>query len=355
MNNTDIRIKAEMVLVTLNASLWAARKSMKDTDITEKFKEGEHLPPKEVATVGSKSIFPRKYIQAVLKQKNRALIWMKSKGITADAKTAIIPMELRQEARDVLDSCKSDFFKAVDEILMNYDDSLIKYAEHYPEWREFILNSAMSLEQIQDKFSFSFRLMPFATWEGEEEELCKEFYIQLLEQTAEELSDYNFNVLSGADKITERGVNKINDLVAKIKSFSFLDPNLLPLALFLEKSIKEARQMQDAVDPNSPITGEAKKRVQKLLSIMSDPKVLVRICEELVKNGSYDVVGNFQGSSVNDFVSHVESSEEDDDVQEGLEFSDDIDTGVIDDLSLLGQDICIEQNNMEFDFNPVFI
>lgn len=323
---------AKLAMVSVKASMWGARKKISTTEISGKLKEGESLPPDAIATAGSKAIFPKEYIGAVAQAKNRLLSWMAKNGIVTSSTTAVIPYALKAEFMDVAKECEEHFKAGVNKIINDYDYELSAYASKWPEWSDFILRSAMKKEQIQDKYSWKTRAQPYTTFEDDENSLHDELVSDLFVQMSEDMFDYFEKVITN-DKITARGVGRLSDTIDKLKSFAFLSPKLMPLALFMEGKIKEARDLQDLTDPESPIAGQAKRIIEKMIIVMSNEKKLAIMAEELAKNAEYDAVGNLIDDSIIDLFAKADSvkAQEVNDNESKIVLRDDI--VIVDDLS----------------------
>jgi hypothetical protein len=295
----------KLALATVNCSMWAGRKQIKDVEYTGKLKEGETLPPADIATIGSKSIFPKAKISDVAKPKAKAMIWLRENGIMLNATSAVIPYGKTEEFKNLMSELQEEFGQKVNKLISEYDDSLKAYAASYPEWSNFILGSAMSKEKIAGKYSFKRRVQPYTTFDDSDVALHEELVQDFLEQISDDMMVY-FDVLIKSEKITVRGVEKIQMLIDKIRSFSFLSPKMMPLVVFMEGKLKEAQAMQDLKDPTKPISGEAKRIIEKMVIVMSNTKKLQLMVDELLVDVSYDAFGNLIDDSVKDVFSEAD-------------------------------------------------
>jgi hypothetical protein len=295
----------KLALVTVNCSMWAGRKQIKDVEYTGKLKEGEKLPPATIATIGSKSIFPKAKISDVAKPKAKAMIWLRENGIMLNATSAVIPYDKAEEFKNLMSELQKEFGQKVNKLISEYDDSLKNYAASYPEWSNFILGSAMSKEKIAGKYSFKHRVQPYTTFDDSDMALHEELVQDFLEQISDDMMVY-FDSLLKSEKITVRGVEKIQMLIDKIRSFSFLSPKMIPLVVFMEGKLKEAQAIQDLKDPNKPISGEAKRIIEKMVVVMSNTKKLQLMVDELLVDVSYDAFGNLIDDSVKDVFSEAD-------------------------------------------------
>ena len=263
----------------ISGSLWGGEAALKPEDLDPAVRAA--LPPKQLASLGRKSIYPKESLKTLRSVRYRAYMGLRRLGVSifgGDA-YALDPAKAG-EAVAMLTQVKSDFDAVKADFLggfqIRFDDWI---AGVDPKWQGIVRSALPSVDEVARKVSFGwqqFRLSAPSSAPAAGDTLQEEVAglgNAAFEQIAD-LARIAWNKQNGGWKNAGgwRAVpDAIRMLVDKARNCALFDPRLGSLATALETAAAPAcRPKPDAVDLCI---------LKGLLIAVQDPKQVKELCE----------------------------------------------------------------------------
>jgi hypothetical protein len=236
--------------VTLDVHLWSGRKRLRKEKLLEKNPEFKNLPPESLATLGSIKIADPDDLAPFMRIKREAEKQLLINGLPLLG-TIGIP-----EAK--LDSV----FKKLTVLQKEFEDLRAQlhrdYETRVQDWREkdenkgwaHLINDIPTPEYVAGRLAFGFHLCRVSAPSAEDASPINEHYGrqvgglkgELFADAAREarllMERYLTGNVDGAvrkrDKITQKTIGPLRRVAEKLRSFSFLDPTVGPMAQVVE-------------------------------------------------------------------------------------------------------------------------
>lgn len=264
----------------ISGSLWGGEAALKPEDLDPAVRAA--LPPKQLASLGRKSIYPKESLKTLRSVRYRAYMGLRRLGVSIfggdayaldPAKSAEAVAMLTQVKAD-FDAVKADFLGGFQ---IRFDDWI---AGVDPRWQPMVRAALPSVDEVARKVSFGwqqFRLAspsaPAAPGDTLQEEV-NSLGNSAFEQIAD-LARIAWNKQNGGWKNAEgwRAVpDALKMLVEKARNCSLFDPRLGSLATALETAAAPAcKPKPDAVDLCI---------LKGLMLAIQDPKQVKELCEQ---------------------------------------------------------------------------
>ncbi len=239
-----------LICVTLDVHLWSGRKRLRKEKLLEKNPEFKNLPPESLATLGSIKIADPDDLAPFMRIKREAEKQLLINGLPLLG-TIGIP-----EAK--LDSV----FKKLTVLRKEFEDLRAQlhrdYETRVQDWREkdenkgwaHLINDIPTPEYVAGRLAFGFHLCRVSAPSAEDASPINEHYGrqvgglkgELFADAAREarllMERYLTGNVDGAvrkrDKITQKTIGPLRRVAEKLRSFSFLDPTVGPMAQVVE-------------------------------------------------------------------------------------------------------------------------
>lgn len=239
-----------LICVTLDVHLWSGRKRLRKEKLLEKNPEFMNLPPESLATLGSIKIADPDDLAPFMRIKREAEKQLLINGLPLLG-TIGIP-----EAK--LDSV----FKKLTVLQKEFEDLRAQlhrdYETRVQDWREkdenkgwaHLINDIPTPEYVAGRLAFGFHLCRVSAPSTEDASPINEHYGrqvgglkgELFADAAREarllMERYLTGNVDGAvrkrDKITQKTIGPLRRVAEKLRSFSFLDPTVGPMAQVVE-------------------------------------------------------------------------------------------------------------------------
>jgi hypothetical protein len=264
-----------LVCVNLDIHIFYGRRQLKLEDL--KGVRQKQVPPKELASLGSKRICDGDEIQRFLTVKRRAeracdQVAMRFLGAYACAESKIADL------RTKLDEYVAEFEALKRSFIDRYDEIVATWKEKNPQWKALIEASQVPKDVIQHRLGFDYQVFRVAevaeafgtddgTLVGGLSRAANSLSEQLFAETAELARECYEESFVGRDRVSQRSMRPIHAMIEKLDSLSFIDERIGPVVRRIRKSI--------AVLPSEGwLVGNDLNAVQWLLSLMSDAKKL---------------------------------------------------------------------------------
>ena len=264
----------------ISGSLWGGEAALKPEDLDPAVRAA--LPPKQLASLGRKSIYPKESLKTLRSVRYRAYMGLRRLGVSifgGDA-YALDPAK-SAEAVAMLSSVKADFDAVKADFLggfqIRFDDWI---AGVDPRWQPMVRAALPSVDEVARKVSFGwqqFRLAspsapaaPGDTLQEEVNSLGNSAFNQIAD-----LAKIAWHKQNGGWKQAEgwRAVpDALKMLIEKARNCALFDPRLGSLATALETAAAPAcKPRPDAVDLCI---------LKGLMLAIQDPKQVKELCEQ---------------------------------------------------------------------------
>lgn len=240
-----------LICVTLDIHLWSGRKRLRKEALLAKNPEFKNLPPESLATLGSIKIADPDDLTPFMRDKRAAETVLQNNGLPLLGTTGIPEAKL------------DTVFKKLTELKASFDSNRVRlhrdFETRVQEWREkpensdwaHLINDIPTPEYVAGRLAFGFHLCRVSAPSMEDASPMNEHYGrqvtglkgELFADAAREARVLMDRYLTGndgsgvvrkRDKITQKTLGPLRRVAGKLRSFSFLDPTVLPMAEVVE-------------------------------------------------------------------------------------------------------------------------
>lgn len=249
MDNTLIKQKeaAGLVCVTLDIHLWSGRKRLRKQALLQKNPEFKNLPPETLATLGSIKIADPGDLAPFMRIKRAAEKMLLDNGLPFLGSTGIPDAKLDRVYRQ-LTGQQSDFDQLRTQLHRGYETRIQDWRDK-PEnsnWAHLI-SDIPTPEYVAGRLAFGFHMCRVAAPSQQDASPLNEHFGrqvgglkgELFADAAREARILIERYLTGQDnhgavrereKITQKTLRPLKRVAEKLRSFSFLDPSVGPMA-----------------------------------------------------------------------------------------------------------------------------
>ena len=277
---SDIRILDNLLALSLNVSLWSARRKMSQEDLG-----GAELPPEDLASLGSKRIADPKNLKVFGTLKARAFNYLDRHGVRFMSGWAI-PEEKAGEIVQELLNIRTEFEKEKEAFLADYDQNVQAWIEKHHQWGEIIRNSLVGPDYVRARMDFRWQLYKVAPLEQHadntavlEAGLAEE--VQglggtLFDEVAKSADDIWRRVYYGRTEVTHKALSPLRTLHAKLTGLSFVEPHVTPVADIVQAALLR-------MPKKGNITGTDLLLLQGLVCLLKDSTALVGHAQKVIE------------------------------------------------------------------------
>ena len=280
MSNIQTIDLGSIEIFRISGSLWGGEAALKPEDLDPAVRAA--LPPKQLASLGRKSIYPKESLKTLRSVRYRAYMGLRRLGVSifgGDA-YALDPAKAG-EAVAMLSAVKADFDAVKADFLggfqIRFDDWI---AGVDPRWQPMVRAALPSVDEVARKVSFGWQQFRLASPSAAPapgdtlQEEVRNLGSSAFEQIAD-LAKIAWHKQNGGWK-NAGGWRAVPDalkmLIEKARNCSLFDPRLGSLATALETAAAPACQPKpDAVDLCI---------LKGLLIAIQDPKQIKELCEQ---------------------------------------------------------------------------
>lgn len=285
-----------LVCIQLDVHIWSGRRHLDKTDLIHANREFAKLPEKDLANLGSVKICDPDKIKKFQSLKNRADTILKRAGLPIVGAIGVPSTKFEQVAKELTD-LQIEYGKLATEFVANFKTSVdewkLKHLMAHPEW-ERLFRDLPTPEHVGGRLSFAFH--PYrisAPVSGEDSTLNGHFEKQigglkgeLLKEVATEATAFveslfatNNGVSEKRDFVTPKTLGPLRRAASKLDAFSFIDPEIGPLAGFLQDLLLE---MPD----EGRIDGQKLISLASVARLMMDQRSIKGLCAVAVNGWS---------------------------------------------------------------------
>lgn len=247
---------AGLVCVMLDVHIWSGRRLLDKTDLIHANPEFAKLPEKELANLGSVKICDPQDIKKFQAIKGRAERALQRAGLPILGATGV-PIGVFDDLQRELRVLQQEFQTLEDEFVKNYDDRIadwkVKHLLKNRSW-EHLFRDIPTAKHVAGRLGFTFHAYRIAAPSDDLNSALNAGFQseigglkgKLLEEVAAEASKLMSDYLMGSgpdgsvtrrSHITPKTLGPLKRAAQKLKSFSFLDPSIGPLADWVEECL----------------------------------------------------------------------------------------------------------------------
>lgn len=259
----------KVILVQIDAHIWTGRGRLKKEDL--KNVTESDLPPKELASLGSKKKIDTEHLNIFDTLKKRAHRACEAVGVRFLGGYGV-PVSKASDLAKELDAISSEYQSEKAQFLANYQSYVNEWIAAHPEWAHSLTNVLTPIEHVDAAISFDWQAIQIREVQDEDSAvlsrgLDKEvtgLSDRLFIEIGKEAKDMLEKSMFGKEKVTQKALNRVRTLRDKLHDLSFLDANVDPLVASMDYTLS----LLPAV---GHIEGMHYSALYGLLSLLTDP------------------------------------------------------------------------------------
>ncbi len=260
----NINTLDNLVICHIDCSIWSGRKKLRPEDF--RLANGSQLPPKDVASLGSKKIcdpealahFERLKKEAQRMCEHLGIRFLGGYALPENRIDQIVP-ELERIARE-FSHCKQAF-------LDNYDQVTFDWIAKHPEFADAIRRALSPVGDVEQRLQFDFALyrMQAAEKAGRLEEKVKDMGHTLFREVARDANELFDRSVAGKNQISQRALNPLRRLRDKLDGLTFLDHRVQPMVNSMDNLFVR-------LPKTGPVTHDLFHELMATILMLSDPE-----------------------------------------------------------------------------------
>lgn len=268
---TDMRVLDKLVIVSLQVKIWSARRKLLPHDL-----DTTHLPPEDLASLGSKRICNPEDLRLFGTLKARAVSVLEKNGIRFLNGFAI-PQERMNEVIADLTAIKDEFHTAKVSFLARYDKSVKDWIAKHPSWGEIISEAIVSEDHVRSRLDFTWQMFRIATLGG-----------TLFDEIAKTATDTWNRSYAGKTEVTRKALSPLKSIYDKLLGLTFIEPRVAPVVELLDTALY-------SIPTRGPIAGTTLVMLQGLVSLLRTPQELLTHAQMILdgRKNSHSILESF--------------------------------------------------------------
>jgi hypothetical protein len=271
MQNDNVQVLDKIALVNLDVHTWSGRKKLRPEDIKG------HVPPKKLASLGSKRIVDPKKVATFETLKRRAERLLGSVGIKLMG-TYAIPLDRAEELVSELSAIRKEFNDEKSKFLLNYDKSVEAWIAEQEEWGNIIRSAITPVAEVRNQLSFGwqvFHVQPTGLDDSGLDDEIGGMAGQLFSEISREASRCFEESFLMKLKVGQRALRPLRSIQEKLKGLSFLDGRAAALSEFLDETLNSLPKV-------GSIEGEPLNKMFGLLVVLSSTSKIAEYGQALL-------------------------------------------------------------------------
>lgn len=249
-------------------SLWGARKKLRTEDL--KLTQ-DTLPPKDLASLGSKKIFNPKALAKFEALKKRAHVACGRIGIRFMGGYAV-PESATDDLAKELDKIGAEFDVAKADFIATYTGELESWIAKHPGWEQWIRAATIPVDEVKDRIRYGWTPAKISTPDENNpdsrlnQKMTKEaggLSGRLFKEIGEMAQKVLEDSLLGKTKVNRRVLSPIRKIRGKLNGLAFLDKRVGPLITAIDDTVGQ-------MPGDAPIEGLALTALHGLILTLSD-------------------------------------------------------------------------------------
>ena len=223
MSTVITQVLQGLIAVTLDITLWSARKKLRPEDLA-----GVVLPPDKLATLGSKRVYDPDSLCIFATLKRQAERACSDMGVRFLGGYAVPESKLDQLFID-LESIQDKYEQAKKSFLSNYDSKLDEWLDDAGEWREIVAKAVEPASAIAGKLTCGFTAYKVGMPEDVKAAASVEKQIggladQLIKEVSKVALDAYEESYKGRNEVTRKALRPLTAIQAKLNGLAFIAP-----------------------------------------------------------------------------------------------------------------------------------
>ncbi|NLC22085.1 MAG: DUF3150 domain-containing protein [Halomonadaceae bacterium] len=271
MQNDNIQVLDKIALVNLDVHTWSGRKKLRPEDIKG------HVPPKKLASLGSKRIVDPKSVATFETLKRRAERLLGSVGIRLMG-TYAVPLDRAEELVAELSSIREEFNTKKSLFLQSYDQSVEAWITEQEEWGSIIRSAITPVAEVRNQLSFGwqvFHVQPTSIDDSGLDDQIGGMAGQLFSEISREASRCFEDSFLMKLKVGQRALRPLRSIQEKLKGLSFLDGRAFAVSEFLDETL-------NSIPKVGSIEGEPLNKLFGLLVVLSSTSKIAEYGQALL-------------------------------------------------------------------------
>jgi hypothetical protein len=224
----SIKTLEQLVICHIDCSIWSGRKKLRPEDF--RLGDGSQLPPKDVASLGSKKICDPEALAQFDRLKKEAYRQCDQVGIRFLGGFAI-PEDKIDTVIPTLDRISQEFGQSRRAFLNNYDQVIRDWVGKHPGFAESIRRAITPVDEVAERISFDYSIykMKPASSAGDLTTKVKGMGDTLFAEIARDANELFDRSIAGKDQISQRSLQPIRKIRNKLDGLTFLDHRVQPV------------------------------------------------------------------------------------------------------------------------------
>lgn len=255
---------SKLVICHIDCTIWSGRKRLRPDDF--KLADGSQLPPREVASLGSKKICDPEALAQFDRLKKEAQRLCEQIGIRFLGGYAL-PEDRADALIPELERIQKAFVRARDQFLRNYDQVTLQWTDRHPDFADSIRSAITPVEQVAQRLQFEFtfyRIEPGKQAPKGFKQKVSDMGNTLMQEIAREAGELFNRSLCGKDQIGQRTLGPLRRMREKLDGLAFLDRRAQPL-------VRGIDQLLPRLPSTGTISGSLFHELLALVLILGDP------------------------------------------------------------------------------------
>lgn len=291
---------ANLVCVALDIQLWGGRQALKREHLQQYDSQMANLPPSALASMGSIKICDPEEIRKFSRIKDEAIRLLEDNGLPLVGAMAI-PKDRLDAVILEMNKLKAKFEHQANDLFMRFDNEIANWRL---KWQSENPGNATLLKRVPDaklvygKLRFKYHLYAVTSpvagddlhhangaYRGQLRGLKGELFKSAAAEAHDLLTKYLVTkddasgAISKKDVITQKTLRPLKRVVAKLRSFSFVDPSAGPMADVIEWSLSQ-------LPTEGKIDGKGLMSIWSLARLLANPDEAARVAEVSLAHGA---------------------------------------------------------------------
>ncbi len=259
----SIKTLEKLVICHIDCSIWSGRKKLRPEDL--RLPNGSALPPKDVASLGSKKICDPEALAQFERLKKEAHRLCEQVGVRFLGGYAI-PEERIDPIIKELERISIAFGQTKTDFLSRYDQVTHDWIARHPNFAEAIRRAITPVGDVAHRLGFDFavyRMQP-ADQSGRLDDKVKGIGERLFYEVARDANELFERSIANKGQISQRALNPLRRLRDKLDGLAFLDYRVQPMVNALDQVLAKTPK-------SGPVIGALYHELLALIVILSDP------------------------------------------------------------------------------------
>lgn len=264
----EIETLDKLVICHIDCAIWSGRKKLRPEDL--RLADGSELPPKDVASLGSKKICDPEALAHFERLKKEAQRQCEQVGVRFLGGYAVPEARLDQVVA-ALDRIREQFARRKQAFLAGYDQVILDWIGKHPEFAEAIRRAVSPVEAVARRLQFDYavyRLKP-AEQAGQLDSKIDGMGQTLFREIARDAAELFERSVAGRQQISQRALNPLRRMRDKLDGLSFLDHRVQPTVAAMDDLFVR-------LPKTGPISGAQFHELLATVLILADPDKMKR-------------------------------------------------------------------------------